>query len=249
MLLLLALACTSDCASGDACRFDGGDYTVLDADVPEGVAFVYLHGASTDGETVRLRHREEVFLEAGITMVYPSAPNGQWQVSRGLEGAEADAAWIAALTDQLRADGVADTFFVGGQSVGGSMSWYVACFEGDAYQGFLPSAGAFWEPLPTSCPTRSVDLRHSHGLDDGFVPIEGRSLGGDVAQGSVFEGLDLWREQMGCSDTTVSSVDGPFTCETWDGCEGGLALCRYEGGHGTPKGWEAEAVRWIDARR
>lgn len=247
MLLLLALAACTDCSDGDACRFDGGDYTVLDGG--SDVAFLYLHGAATDGETVRQRHREEVFVEAGITMVYPTAPTGGWQVSRGLEAAASDAAWVADLAESLRDDGVADTFFVGGQSVGGSMTWYVACFEGDAFQGFLPSAGAFWEPLPESCPAQQVDLRHSHGTEDTFVPIEGRSLGGGATQGSVYDALALWQEQLDCASTTTTSTEGPFACETYDGCDGGLALCLYEGGHGTPKGWEAEAVRWIDLRR
>ncbi len=246
MWILLALACQSDCSDGASCAFEGGAYTVLGASEPTDRAFIYLHGAATNAEEVRLRHKEERFLEAGYTMVYPDAPSGNWQVSRGLDAAAEDAAWVASLAEQLRVDGVADTFFVGGQSVGGSMTWYVACFEGDGFAGFLPSAGGFWEPLPASCPTRSVVLRHSHGLDDNFVPFEGRELGGGATQGSVAEGLALWRDELGCDEAVEESVEGPFTCEAWTGCSGELELCRYQGGHGTPKGWEVEAVEWLD---
>jgi polyhydroxybutyrate depolymerase len=233
------------CEPGDACRFEGSHYTVFEPDAPNGRALVYLHGASTDGQTVHLRHREQVFLQAGYTMVYPTAPDGNWRVDEG-QGARDDAAWVAALADHLRQEGVADELFVGGQSIGGSMTWYVGCFEGDAFAGYLPSGGGFWEPMPAACPTRPAGLRHLHGLDDKLVPLEGRTLGGDVAQGSIFEGFERWVQAMECGSPGPTVQTPTYSCDTWDGCD--LQLCLYEGGHGTPDGWEAEAVDWLDAR-
>jgi len=248
MLVLLALACSNDCQPDQPCGFQGGDYYVLEADEPTDRALIYLHGAGTDAEGLPNRHKEEVFLAGGYHMVYPNAPNGFWQVSRGQDAAAEDAAWVASLADQLELDGVATDFYVGGQSVGGSMTWYVACNEADRFVAFAPSSGGFWVPEPTDCDVGPVKLRHSHGTLDTMVPMEGRELNGEAAQGNIYEGLDMWREHDGCSSEVVVTEEGPYTCSA-DVCdEGGVQLCLYEGKHGTPDNWEPYVVDWLNAQ-
>ena len=39
-----------------------------------------------------------------------------------------------------------------------------------------PVAGAYWEPLPETCPSGPMSLRHVHGLADPTVPMKGRSF-------------------------------------------------------------------------
>jgi len=246
LLLSLLLACTSsDCAPGAPCGFDGGAYYVLDPDEPSGRALIYLHGAGTDAEGVRNRHKEERFLEQGFTMVYPDAPSGHWQVSRGQESARSDAAWVAALAAELEAEGVAERFYVSGHSVGGSMTWYVACYEGDRFEAFAPSSGGFWAPAPADCDVRSVAIRHSHGTLDTMVPLEGRSLGGSAEQANIYDGLDMWRGINDCSSDVTVTEEGPYTCSANDCAQGDVSLCLYEGKHATPNAWEQHVAAWL----
>jgi len=248
MWFLLALACAPECLPDEPCGFQGGDYYVLDADAPSDKALIYLHGAGTDAEGLPGRHEEEAFLEAGFHMVYPNAPNGFWAVSRGPDAAAEDAAWVADLADELQADGVASEFYVGGHSVGGSMTWYVACYEGDRFRAFAPSSGGFWEPDPTDCPTGPVTLRHSHGTLDTMVPMEGRELGDDAAQASIYDGLEMWRDHDGCTDEVQVTEEGPYTCSANTCDVGGVTLCLYEGKHKTPEVWEPYVADWLNAQ-
>ena len=150
--------------------------------------------------------------------------------------------------DELQATGVASEFYVAGHSVGGSMSWYTACYQGDRFAAFGPSSGGYWLPEPTTCPSGPVHLRHSHGRIDTFVPLEGRALRrGDIAQANIFEGLERWRVHGGCSGEQTVSVEGPYTCEQAVDCVGSVQLCLYEGRHPKPDGWETHLAAWFDA--
>lgn len=239
---LLLLACTAPSPSSL-------DHDIVWAQAPTDRAVLYLHGSSTDGTTARTRHDEERFLAAGYTMVYPTARGPLWDVEAGQEAAADEAAWLRALRDQLVHDGVAERIYVAGHSLGGSMAWYLACFEGDAFAGFAPSSGTFHQPdAPTACPSGPVALQHVHGLDDPMVPMTGQTEPDThgARQESVFTAIDLWVAHNHCDGAAHRSVLGPYTCDQYTGCDAPVELCVHEGAHALPDGWEAATVDFFD---
>ena len=128
------------------------------------------------------------------------------------------------------------------------MAWDIACYRGYQFSAFIPASGAFWEPLPNACET-SVNLRHTHGTDDGTVPMEGRPIG-QYQQGDVEQGIALWRTINGCSDSPDDTVtDNATTCSTWSNCTSGnlLQLCLHEGGHEMPTLFLPDNLDWVES--
>jgi polyhydroxybutyrate depolymerase len=139
-----------------------------------------------------------------------------------------------------------DRLWVSGHSQGGSMAWDAACYAGNSFAAAFPVSGAFWEPLPAACPGAPLAFRHTHGLADTTVPLEGRPIGG-WRQGDVPTGIELWRQENGCADEPDRLVvDGPSTCQVWDQCGSGddLWFCLHEGAHKVPGGWLRRNLDW-----
>jgi len=240
------LACRPRCEPEAPCDFQGGSYQVVRAPQSTERAVLFLHGRQAGGDGVRRRTDVAAFHDRGLHVVFPTAPKGDWRVARGHRRARRDAWWLADLADELQRTGVARELFVAGHSVGGSMTWYTACYEGDRFVAFGPSSGGFWEPVPPDCPAGPVHLRHSHGRIDTFVPLEGRALRrADIAQADILEGLQRWRAHDGCGDEVTVSAEGPYTCEHAVGCVGEVQLCLYEGRHPKPDGWEGYLADWF----
>ena len=84
-------------------------------------------------------------------------------------------------------------------SVGGSLTWYLACQEPGKFAAFAPMAGGFWRRHPSTC-AGPVKLLHAHGWRDQTVPLEGRPLRAGLEQGDIFEGLQLWRRVSSCTE-------------------------------------------------
>jgi polyhydroxybutyrate depolymerase len=142
---------------------------------------------------------------------------------------------------------------VTGFSIGGSLVWYLACREPGLAAAYAPLAGGFWRPHPTAC-AGPVDLLQTHGWRDRTVPLEGRPLrGGELYQGDIFEGLQLWRSVNGCKGLRPDdfSTDAVFWRRTWSACESGreLSLALHPGDHdGVPMEWATMARLWFEAR-
>jgi len=243
----LALGCKGepDCSAERPCDVGDGEYIVLEPDEPTGQTFVFLHGAANDNVEVLKKVNERKFLNAGVRLVLPDSADGRWAVSRGEKAVQEDAAFLATLADHLRAEGLADTVTLGGHSVGSSMSWFAGCHEPEAFDAVVPTSGGFWEPVPVTC-DGPVALRHTHGTDDTFVPLEGRPLGAGATQASVLAGMELWAETNGCDPEPTVRVDGAYECSVYEGCAEPLEICLHDGGHVLRSDWEARALEWMD---
>lgn len=246
LLAWLACAPPGPCSIDAPCAVDGGNYYILEPDHPNGDAIVHLHGAGKDYVTVLEKVNEDLFLDAGFALVLPESADGRWAVSRGLDEAEAEASWLGGLAEALRDERFAHVYLTG-HSVGGSMAWYTACFAGEAYDAFAPTSGAFWEPMPAACPSPPRPLRHTHGLADPMVPLSGRELYPGVAQGNVYDAVELLAREQGCDEAPAVVLDGDLSCFRYAGCAEGLELCLHEGGHVALRGWERRAMEWFDA--
>ena len=138
-----------------------------------------------------------------------------------------------------------------GFSVGGSMTWYLACMIGQRFTAFAPVAGAYWEPLPETCPSGPVSLRHVHGLADATVPMKGRSLrGGTIKQGDVLESFRRLRARDGCAEEPDwTETTGDMVCRTWSArtcaSKRETVLCLHPADHFVDGKWVADGFRWM----
>ena len=239
----------------DPCQVDGGRYYLA---LPPGwdgaaplPAAVFFHGWNSSGAAVMgndgLRRR---FADLGIALVVPDGRNNTWAHVGSPSSARDDVAFVDAVMADVEGRWPIERgrTWVTGFSQGGSMVWDIACYRGDEYAAFAPVAGAFWEPLPETCPGGPVHLRHVHGLGDGVVPMAGRPIREVFRQGDVEQGMAIWRGVNGCAaapNRTVSVRDQ--RCAVWSGCASGreLQLCLHDGGHVMPDGWVEDAWNWV----
>ncbi|MBL6597714.1 MAG: dienelactone hydrolase family protein [Alphaproteobacteria bacterium] len=138
-----------------------------------------------------------------------------------------------------------------GFSIGGSLTWYLACQAPDDFAAYAPVAGGFWRPHPTDC-AGPIKMLHTHGWRDSTVPLEGRPIrGGEIHQGDIFQGLRLWRAENGCTGGRPDrfNVKGRFWRRTWTTSDPGTALqmAMHDGAHGVPKGWSTMALDWFES--
>ncbi len=140
-----------------------------------------------------------------------------------------------------------------GFSIGASLVWYLACKEPTLATAYAPVAGGFWRPHPETC-AGPVDLLQTHGWRDRTVPLEGRPLrAGEIYQGDIFEGLQLWRRVNGCKGFRADafSTDAVFWRRDWTACDSGhvLGLALHPADHdGVPMPWAEMARAWFEER-
>jgi len=262
---LLALSVGVACQSDRSCVGDfplpcytteSGRYLVQlpdDVSAPLPV-FVYFHGygGSASGQA-RRRAITQPLASRGVLGVFPDGLQNTWSHVGSPSQRRDELAFIVEIMDDLerRFDLDPDRRWVSGHSQGGSMAWDAACYRGGQFSALLPTSGAFWEPLPETCPAGPIPLRHTHGLNDTTVPMEGRGIGGSWEQGDVNEGVAIWRAVNGCPVEPDRVVEqGPETCQVWDSsCASGddIWLCLHEGGHSAPDGWAGRALDWAEA--
>ncbi|MEO0389575.1 MAG: prolyl oligopeptidase family serine peptidase [Pseudomonadota bacterium] len=270
---LAALAMTlcgpvlADCGpSPDACEVEGGTYHLRLPDGDTQGAIMFLHGWGSSG-AASLGNRRWVpqALAAGYAVI---APNGmpregrngrRWNFHPDWPQDRDDIAFLQNVRDDAAARFDLDPggIALGGFSIGGSMTHYVACAVPDAFAAYIPVAGAFWRPDFERC-AGPVRLLHTHGWRDTTVPLEGRVVrGADVtdpeawAQGDVFHAMRLWRIENGCVQLRADrfDTDGPFWRRAWDRCTQGTALelALFDGGHTVPAGWIDLALGWLNS--
>lgn len=267
LALLMALpvpgfAQTPDCGTADTpCQLDGGDYFLSLPDSGEVRAIVlWLHGYGGSGARAAANTGfTRNFHEAGFAFVAPHGqafwPDGKdrrdWGVRDGFAAPRDDAAFLLAVLDDAaaRLDLIDAPVLLAGFSRGGSMAWDLACAQPGRLAGVAPVSGGFWEPMATEC-AGPVHLFHTHGFSDRMVPLEGRKAtwqGHEFHQGSIFKGLDVWREVNGCMLAADQSDAGDAIWEKrWTGCAAGsITLQIVPGGHGIPRGWSSRVIEWF----
>ncbi|MEP2654628.1 MAG: polyhydroxybutyrate depolymerase [Sedimentitalea sp.] len=257
----------ASCGADDgACTVENGTYH---ARLPEGEikgAVMYLHGFGGSGEGA-LRSKEWVnrALDRGYVLIAPDglpyveARGRGWSFIPGRPKLRDEPAFLRSVRDDAaeRFGFDADQTILGGFSIGGSMTSYMACEAPDSFAAYAPVAGGFWRPHPTEC-AGSVRLLHTHGWTDGTVPLEGRVLrGGDATnpnalmQGDIFYTLRIWRETNRCHQLRADRfvTEGDFMGRAWDRCADGSALefALFPGGHVVPSGWADMMLDWYEA--
>lgn len=258
-MLLLLLACADDptrCSADlSGCyEVEGGRYLVSEPAGWDGESplpmLVYFHPYNGTDSSARGRSWLSGELEArGILGVFPNGINETWAHQGSPSRARDEIAFLDAVLADVESRWPLSSRMASGFSQGGSMAWDAACYRGSRFDAVFPLSGAFWDPLPETCTDGPVNLRHTHGLSDGTVPMEGRPIG-NSQQGDVLDGIAVWRAVNGCEeDPDTTEVVGVSTCQVWSSCTSGrqLMLCLHDGGHEIPAGWFEESLDWVDA--
>ncbi len=221
---------------------------------------LHFHGAGGSGAGV-LANKAMVgaITERGYAFIAPNGlgregrNGGYWSFIPGRPIQRDELAFTRqVLDDAVAAFGLdRNRVLLTGFSIGGSMTWYLACQSPTGFAAYAPVAGGFWRPHPTDC-AGPVKLLHTHGWKDSTVPLEGRPIrGGEIHQGDIFLGLQLWRAKNGCNAGRPDrfNTDGPFWRRVWTSCDPdtALELAMHAGAHGVPAGWAAMALDWFEA--
>ncbi len=258
--VVASTAAFAGCAgSEDTCKTLLGEYHIA---LPEGVenppALLFLHGAGGTGKGAL---RMKAALDRGYALIGPNGlkrPNSRfgpgWSFHPDRPKQRDEIAFVREIiADAEQTHGVDSTrILLGGFSIGGSMTSYMACDAPDLAAAFAPVAGSFWRPHPDMAACQGpVKLLHTHGWKDKTVPLEGRPLGGGtIEQGDVFYAMQIWRETNTCPGMRADSFDtsGPFWHRKWETCEAGaLEFVMHQGAHGIPKGWTDMALDWFES--
>ncbi|MEM9329880.1 MAG: dienelactone hydrolase family protein [Pseudomonadota bacterium] len=226
-------------------------------------AMIYFHGAGGNGQrSLKNREMVEAFLTRGYAVIAPTGlkrPNSNWgpmwsfHPQRPKQRDELEFAKVVLDDASSKFNLDRDQILMTGFSIGGSLTWYLACEDPQVAKAFAPVAGAFWRPhdVGTAC-HGPVQMLHTHGWRDGTVPLEGRVLGGGrIEQGDVFYSLQILRSVNGCNNYKADKFDtsGKFWKRWWVNCKPGsaLQLNLFDGGHGVPQGWAKDAIDWFEA--
>ena len=254
----------------DDCQIELGEYNI---ELPERSdptikipAMIYFHGAGGSGQrSLKNREMVETFLKRGYAVIAPSGlkrPNSRfgpgWSFHPDRKKRRDELAFSKAILADASHKFNLDrgNILMTGFSIGGSLTWYLACQDPDVVKAFAPVAGAFWRPHPSpqDC-AGPIKLLHTHGWVDGTVPLEGRPIGPvdnpRIVQGDVFYGLQLMRQVNGCKRLKADKFDtsGKFWKRWWTKCkpDSALQFNLFQGGHSVPKGWAEEAINWFEA--
>ncbi|WP_310621530.1 alpha/beta hydrolase family esterase [Flexibacterium corallicola] len=210
-------------------------------------AIYYLHGWNgTALSTISNRALRSIADKHKVALVAPQGKNGSWSFPGSPSQDRDEFQFFKELREDLlrRFPIDSERIMISGFSMGASMAWYLACYQGELYSGFAPVAGAFWKPIPKQCPSRLNFLSHIHGIADKTVPIAGRPIGKHWTQANLYESLDVWKRQAGFEDVIPhSSRQGRLTCKEWSNKTQELELCLHSGSHSIEIKWVSQA--WV----
>ncbi|MBN8938826.1 MAG: hypothetical protein J0H01_05015 [Rhizobiales bacterium] len=250
-------AAAGDCPVEAPCHVATGDYVLRlpanwDGRTPLPL-LMFFHGfADTPAGVLANSDIGSLADSQNLLLVLPAGLDRRWYVRPGAPAPRDDLAFATAVLDDVMARYPVDPRMVvaGGFSAGGFITWNLACYRPGRFTGFLPVAGAFWEPVPEGpCPGGPVRLRHVHGRWDGTVPLAGRRVGAGAKQGDVRASLAALIRTDHCATVPAQSEEHGQACSTWRGCAAGgaLAFCSHPGGHEVKARWLAEGLAWLRA--
>lgn len=245
------------CGGKEPCLVEGGDYRIVlpagaSRDAPVG-AIVYFHGHRGSADAVVANKSFlRVAKTLGVALLAPNGRHNTWAFPNAPSRHRDEIAFVDRVLDDAlqRFPLDPDRLVATGFSIGGTMSWYLACYRGERFAGFAPIAGAFWRPHPESCPSRPPVITHVHGTADKVVPMTGRPIGNRAHQGDVRQGIAFWRNRRGCSVPSATPMEtysnGRLQCERSPACGGGqVELCLHDGGHSIRAEWVERGWRQI----
>lgn len=237
------------CGGGTPCQVEAGEnsgsYLIR---LPKGAsaahpvgAIVYFHGyRSSAAATMRFKSLTKVAAELGVALIAPDGLNKSWSFPNAPRARRDELAFMNLVLDDALARFPVDPdrIMSAGFSIGGSMSWYMACYLGERFAGHTPISGTFWRPHPTECPSPDPFISHVHGTADTVFPLAGRLIRKTWQQGNTREAVAYFRGRGGNKPVVEHYQVGKLNCSNAATADGGaLELCLHEGGHSVRGEW------------
>ena len=254
LLLLLLAPAAHALPPCDPCTIPAGSYRAVAPPGWNGTdrlpLLMFLHGWQANGaDMLSDRAISGPAAQLHFLLVAPDGAGGGWSFTGAPRGGRDDLAFLHAVLADVHARWPIDdrTVIAGGFSIGASMVWELACRAASGFTAFLPFSGGFWEPMPETCPSGPVNLRHVHGRADTTVPLAGRTIAGRFHQGDIRKGFATWRAEDRCPVApNRQTTEGDLDCDTWSSCASGrtLQLCLHPRDHLIEADWLAAGLRW-----
>lgn len=214
-----------------------------------------FHGLFLSGAQQRaLSGYAELAEREGFIVAFPDGIDNAWNIgpcctfSRTVD----DVGFVRALVAKLQSEGCIDAkrVYAAGYSMGGGMSYHLACQAGDLIAAVAPSAFDMLEEM--SCtPARPVSVISFRGTSDAIVPYAGgpsrppNGLNTTIhflgAQGT----FQKWATLNQCTGQPVQGANG---CSTYPACSGGVETTLCTATLGTHVPGDA-ALGWQTLRR
>ncbi|MEO0945927.1 MAG: alpha/beta fold hydrolase [Pseudomonadota bacterium] len=265
-VLLLATQ-TQACSIDTPCDVGDRAYYIAMPEDAQGPypAVVFIHGWGSSGSgALKNSGMVSAFNERGYAVIAPDGVPRQGRNGRswGFHPRSGRQLEEVSFLQNVRDDATErfnldpEQVVLAGFSIGGSMTAYVACLAPESFAAYAPLGGNFWRPHPTEC-AGPVRLLHTHGWNDGTVPLEGRAVNDLPAddpnafvQGDIFHALSVWRQANGCPHLKADRfvTDGPYWRRSWERCTPGSALefAIFPGGHSVPRTWPDLVADWFE---
>lgn len=149
---------------------------------------------------------------ANFIIVYPNGINNTWNLQAN--STPSDINFTSALIDTIVANFSVDTncIYATGMSMGGFMSYAVACALGNTIKAVGVVSGNMSTNLKGTCsPPKGLPIMHFHGTSDNLV-----SYNGAPGISTVPLTIDWWVNQNNCTTTPVTTSLPDIN--TTDGC-------------------------------
>lgn len=244
LLLSLTLVCASTAfACGPDTKCPIGDrhyYIALPPDYTGNTpvpAALFAHGLQGSAlGIIRNPRLLAVAEDQNVALIAIKSKSDDWSIPGSPEERTDRGGEELAYVDAVLADATARfaidpaRIVMSGASVGGMLTWYLACTRSDAFVAFVPMSGTFWDPLPRRCGTPVTNILHFHGDNDRTVPLQGRVARGKQ-QGSVTEAFALYAKHGRFRKPAQTQIDD-MTCNIARNNSGKLlGFCLYPGRH------------------
>lgn len=146
-------------------------------------AIVFAHGfGGSAAGLMKNKRMTDLANDLGVAVIATKSAAKDWSIPGAPSKVTFEDVDELAYFDSVVADATrrfpidADRLLMTGFSAGGMMVWNLACFRSELFAAFVPMAGTFWQPEPTSCQTPPANIIHIHGDNDKTVPLDGRKV-------------------------------------------------------------------------
>lgn len=245
VLAVFAAGQARACGEAAPCQVDLGQYMIsmpdgASAEHPAG-AIVFFHGyRSSAQEMMNFKSLMNLAKELGVALIAPDGLNKSWSFPGAPSQTRDEMAFMNQVLDHALQSFPIDPGKVmsSGFSIGGSMSWYMACYLGDRFAGHTPIAGTFWRPYPAECPGPDSFVSQVHGTADQTFPLAGRTIREKWHQGDTMGVIAFFRARGGYTPRITEYTDGNLACQDAPTKNGGeIELCLHDGGHSVRAEW------------
>ncbi len=246
----------------NACTTQNGTYRIA---MPEGLGphptVVYLYGSHGNAsELIRSRGFVEAFTRRGYALIIPvglevnyttGAGTGWYLRNVRIPKKRDETAFITeVLADAQARHGVdRNRVLIAGMSIGGFLTWEIACHAPQLASAFAPVAAGYLGRMPEKCAAPARVL-HTHGRGDEVVRLDGK--GDRAAYGTKIMLLEETMERMarsnGCIRPGSSRSFLEYQRKGWEGCPSAASveLMVHDGGHTIPASWFTAVLDWFE---